>query len=139
MRRSIVVSLLVIGVLVVLQTGAVQAAPSNGKHTEQFDVVCEGQTVAVISTGGNSSWTVDTSSGEASDTPAHLKELSVRIYEGTHTTEPSTDPVFAFEKTFGNRVGQGETTHCSGVRVHECPCGATETEFFDVEVTNADV
>jgi hypothetical protein len=140
MRRSLTVSLVALGALLVLQTGATQAAPTNGKKTASFDVVCGGETVAVVSNGNNanSSWTVDTSG--TSPTPAHIKELSVRVYSGALTTEPtSTDPIFASEKSFGERVGQGETTHCSGSDIDEsCPCGPT-TLFFDVEVTNVNI
>jgi hypothetical protein len=139
MRRSLSVLFLALGTLVVLQIGAAQAAPTNAKKSASFDVLCGGETVAVVSNGNNSnsSWTVDTSG--TSQTPAHIKELSVRVYSGVLTTEPtSTDPIFAFEKSFGNRVGQGETTHCSGSDIDDCPCNPT-TLFFDVEVTNVDV
>ena len=130
MRRSVVVSILALGVLVVMALPA-HAAPTN--KWEPFDVDCGGTTVAVISPAeGNSSWTIDTSTGETSKTPKHIKEISFRIHEGVLTVEPSTAPIFTFEKTFGNRVGQGDATHCTGRDL--CPCG-TQTGFYDVWVT----
>lgn len=131
MRRSLLISLLVLGALVGVQAGMAQGAPK----AEPLQVVCGGDTFAVITKGSaNSFWTVDTSGG-TSKTPGHLKELSVRIYSGNLTTEPSTDPVFSFEKSYGNRVGQGETRHCTGHLLDTSDPAGPATAFFDVDVT----
>ncbi len=134
MRRSLLVSLLVLGALAVVQVGSAQAAPSKGARTLHFDVVCDGVEVAVITaSSANSFWTIDESG--TSQTPGHVKELAIRGYPGALTVEPSTEPLFSDERSFGKRVGQGETTHCSGHDVDSSDPQGPVTVFFDVEVT----
>ena len=134
MRRAACVAITA-AALIGFAPGSSTAAPVRGNNTFEPIYVCGDALLVFItpSTGANTGWQVD-ASGDTADTPFHLKWYSLRIYDGVLDTEPATSPLFAIEKSFGIRVGQGEPVRCTGQHSEAGPDGSSITVFLDVDL-----
>ena len=87
------------------------AVPSEAIPTKGGTVTftCGDASVTIVTSpgGGDAAWGTD-------GAVYHLKSEDLRFYSGEFATEPTDiDPVFAFSRTYGNRVGQGAAVACS--------------------------
>lgn len=103
------------------------AVPVGGTNTDVIPVNCGGEDRFVIVNAGNSAWGAD-ADGNPDGTQYVLKEIEVRVYAGDLATEPATDPLFVFSKTFGKKAGLGEALQCTFREVEVTPEG-TVTVF----------
>ena len=131
MRKKIAYSVAVIGLTVVVAAPAL-GAPSKGANTEVIPVTCAGVSQHVLVGIGLFAWGSD-ASGNLDGTMYIVQEIDVRVYPGSLTTEPTTDPIDSFSKTHGNKNGLGAAIHCTFVEVETSENG-TATLFGDVWV-----
>jgi len=132
MRRLLTLMMIAVVVTAVLAAPA-GAAPINTGLVET--ATCEGLgTVSVLVTPGEAPpfWGLD-QTGNLDGSKGLLGSLDVRVHPGALTVEPSTPPVFAFSKTFGQKNGLGESIHCTFVDTETDETG-TFTAFGDVDV-----
>lgn len=130
MRKWIASLVACIGLTLLVAAPAL-GAPSNGSKAEVIPVTCGGVALHVLVGAGGPAWGSD-AAGNLNGSMYLVKEIDVRVYPGTLTTEPTaTDPVFAFAKTFGNRTGLGAATQCTFV---EFDATGPATAFGDVVV-----
>ena len=132
MRRLLTLMVITVAVTAVLAAPA-GAAPINKGPVEV--ATCEGLgTVSVLVTPGEAPpfWGLD-QTGSLDGSKGLLGSLDVRVYLGALTVEPSTPPVFAFNKTFGQKNGLGDSIHCTFVDTETDETG-TFTAFGDVDV-----
>ncbi|CAN5196025.1 hypothetical protein BH18ACT5_BH18ACT5_18630 [soil metagenome] len=108
--------------------------PTNGANTDVIPVTCEEEDVFVIVNAGNSAWGAD-EDGNPDGTQYILKQIEFRGYAGDLATEPATDPLFVFGKTFGKKHGLGEAIHCT-FREQEVSQEGTVTVFGDAWVVS---
>ena len=129
MRRR--TAFLLAAAVALLVAAPAQGAPTEGPNAELVTATCDG-VVSHVYVRGNSAWGAD-AAGNLNGTQYVLKEIEFRGYPGTLTTEPTTDPLFVFAKTFGNKTGLGETIHCTFREVQTDESG-TVTAFGDAFV-----
>jgi hypothetical protein len=125
---------LVVAAAVVVTAGPSAAAPTRGHNTFEPIYMCGGAVLVFItpSTGANTGWAVNVS-GQTADRPFHVKWFSVRVYDGAFDVEPTTPPLFATEKSYGARNGQGEPVRCTGQHTEAGPDPVTV--FLDADLT----
>jgi hypothetical protein len=105
MRRFIVGGLVMAAVMLGT-AGPGEAIPTKG---DTVTLTCGDASVTIVTSpgGGDAAWGTD-------GAVYHLKSEDLRFYSGEFATEPTNvDPVFAFRRTYGNRVGQGAAATCS--------------------------
>ncbi len=131
MRRWIATVVAVLG-LVAVTTAPALGAPSNGAKAEVLPVTCNGTAGFVLVGAGGPAWGTD-AAGNLNGTMYLVKSIDVRGYAGSLTTEPTTAPIFEFDKTYGQKAGLGATIHCTFREVETGPDG-TVTVFGDAWV-----
>ena len=131
MRKKIAYLVAVMGLTFVVAAPAL-GAPSKGANTEVIPATCAGVSRHVLVGIGLAVWGSD-GAGNLDGTMYLIQEIDVRVYAGSLTTEPTTEPLDSFSKTHGNKHGLGETIHCTFVEV-ETDENGTVTLFGDVWV-----
>ena len=131
MRKKIAY-LVAVAALTFVVAAPVSAAPSNGANAEVIPVTCAGVSQHVLVGIGLPAWGSD-AGGNLDGTMYVLKDIDVRVYAGSPTSEPTSDPLFVFARTHGNKNGLGEAISCTFVETTTDENGTT-TAFGDVLV-----
>jgi hypothetical protein len=131
-RLAVVATVLTVVAVSGLGPASSSGAPANGANSFIPIYVCNGQVLTVLTASGNTAWEVSTV-GDLAGTPAHLRWFSLRIYDGEYASEPAIPPLVAFQKQYGERVGQGDSIRCTGQNVKPGQGGGLITVFLDLD------